>query len=135
MKKFFIFLILTGMVFAQSNLRSKPEEVITVRWDGTGESDVLWYAVFYCQGADTTLFPFNTGTDPDSLWMNEEIVNWSFARTVNDYYCHIPNDMVGITYLRIGVAGINAAGKVGVIRCLPKVIRIKRPNMINNISN
>lgn len=128
-----IILFTSYNVFPQSNVISKPGQVIKLTWNHSIEPDVWQYAIFYCQGADTSVFPFNTGTDPDSLWMDEPIHNWSFASVYDVKYFHEPSKMAGTTYLRLGVAGINQAGQLGLIQCIPKVIRVKKPDSVGGV--
>jgi hypothetical protein len=128
-----LILLFTNASFPQSNVITKPSQVIKLTWQPSIEPDVYQYAIFWCQGADTSLFPFNTGTDPDSLWMNEPISNWSFARVYDRKFHYEPAIMPGITYVRLGVAGINLAGKLGLIQCISKVIRVKTPAAITGV--
>jgi hypothetical protein len=128
----FICFIVTG--FSQSNVIVKPGQIINLHWNLSTEADVFQYAVFYVQGADTSLFPFNTGTDPDSLWSgNEPVTDWSYAYVWNnDFYLKVKT-MPGISYLRLGVSGINMAGQYSKIVCIPKVISVKKPGMLSGV--
>ena len=128
-----LIMLFSSVTFPQSNLIVKPAQVIKLTWNTSSEADVYQYAVFYCQGVDTSLFPFNTGTDPDSLWMNEPISNWSFARVYDKKFHYEPAVIPGITYVRLGVAGINLAGKLGLIQCISKVIKVKTPAAITGV--
>ena len=129
-----LLLAFTVAVSCQNDVRTMPDKDIKIQWDGSGQADVQEYAVFYVQGADTTLFPFTDFTDPYELWNGEPIWNWSFARTYEHSYAYIPKVMVGVTYLRMGVAGINKnTGQMGLIRTLPYCIKIERPDTVNNL--
>jgi hypothetical protein len=130
----FIFIFSQAKIFPQSNVITKPGQVIKLIWDASTEPDVWQYAIFYCQGADTSLFPFNTGTDPDSLWNgNEPVSDWSLGTIYDLKFFVEPKKMQGTTYLRLGVSGINQAGELGIIQCIPKVITIKRPAGITGV--
>lgn len=122
-----LMLLFTSQSFSQTNLISKPGQVIKLTWGASTEPDVWQYAIFYCQGSDTTLFPIKTGVDPDTLWKSEPISNWQYATIYDLKFCLEPKLMTGTTYLRLGVSAINQAGKYGLIKCIPKVIRIKKP--------
>jgi len=122
-----LILIFSNVSFPQSNVMTKPGQVIKLTWTPS-EPDVFQYAVFYCQGVDTTQFPFNTGTDPDSLWSgNEPVSDWTWATVYDRKFALEPQKVAGITYLRLGVSAINQAGQYGLIKCIPKVITIKKP--------
>lgn len=126
-----ILLILSSLAIAQSNIRVKPKDAHRISW--TADSESTHYGVFWCQGADTSLFPFVNGTDPDSLWENEPVWNWSFVSTYSNYYYHEVHNMSGTTYIRYGVSPINAAGQYGRIRTYYKVIKIVKPIMLEDI--
>ena len=125
-----LMLLFTNASFPQSNVLVKPGEVIKLSWLPSGESDIWQYAVFYCQGSDTLQFPFNTGTDPDSLAYGEAVSNWSYAKVYDLKFFLEPKNIQGITYLRLGVSAINQAGKLGLIKCISKVITVKRPSIL-----
>jgi hypothetical protein len=122
-----------GFIQAQSNVISKPGQVVKLTWNASIESDVWQYAIFYCQGSDTTQFPIRTGINPDSLWSTEPISNWQYATIYDLKFCLEPKNMTGTTYLRLGVSAINKAGKFGLIQCISKVITVKRPATIQNV--
>ena len=128
---FFAMFTISGL--AQSNVITKPSKVIMLQWEASIEPGVFQYGIFWCQGADTTIFPFNTGTDPNDLWNGEAIENWGFATVYNLHFGYWTNDMPGITYARLGVAPINAAGEIGLIKCISEVIKIKRPNILPQV--
>jgi len=128
-------LFFTVVGSCQSGVRTTPDKDIKIQWDANiNDPDVQEFAVFYVQGADTTLFPFTDYTDPYDLWEGEPIWNWSFARTYEHSYAYIPKPMNGVTYLRLGVAGINKnTGQLGLIRTLSYCIKIVRPDTITGI--
>jgi hypothetical protein len=128
-----ILLFTSYNVFPQSNIIAKPGQVVKLTWNPSIESDVWQYAIFYCQGSDTTLFPISTGVDPDSLWKSEPISNWQYATIYDLKFSLEPKYISGITYLRLGVSAINQAGKFGLIQCINKVIRVKKPASITGV--
>jgi len=128
-----LIMLFSSITFPQSNLILKPAQVVKLSWNPSTDADVWQYAIFYCQGLDTTLFPIRTGVDPDTLWKSEPISNWQYATIYDLKFCLEPKVMTGITYLRLGVSGINSAGKFGIIKCISKVIRIAKPAGITNV--
>lgn len=140
MKHFLITLFVLGFLcistFAQSDLRVKPVNAVRISWTPSTETDVTDYAIFYCQGADTTLFPLYDGVHPDQVWFEptgETVMDWWLASIRKTSFIVEFNNMPGVTYGRIGVAAINEAGEIGVITCIPKVIRIKRPDKVPEV--
>lgn len=127
-----LMLLLTVFAFSQQTIRVKPKDANRISWV-IDENNATHYGIFWCQGADTTIFPFVNGTDPDSLWENEPITNWSFASVYSNYYYHEVHNMPGVTYIRYGVAPINAAGQYGRIRTYYKVIRVVKPIQLQEI--
>lgn len=137
-KKFFLLIVLFSFpLFAQNNLLFKPLFALKFTWSPINEPGVFQYGVFYVQGTDTTLFPFNTGTNPDSLWYeNEPVSDWMYAATYDRYFYVEPKKSAGtfeVTYLRLGVCAINSAGQYGLIQCIPKVIRLKTPGTVIDV--
>ena len=128
-----LIMLFTNSTFPQSNLIIKPAQVIKLIWTPSIDPDVWQYAIFYCQGLDTTLFPIKTGVDLDTLWKSEPISNWQYATVYDLKYCLEPKTMTGLTYLRLGISGINSAGKFGIIKCISKVIRVIKPAGITNV--
>jgi len=139
LKKFFVLIVLfSAVVFSQNNLLIRPNYAIKFTWSPINEPGVYQYGVFYVQGSDTSLFPFNTGTNPDSLWYeNEPVSDWLFASTYDRYFYVEPKKNAGaleVTYLRLGVCAISQSGQYGLIKCYPKVIRVKTPGVIEQIN-
>jgi hypothetical protein len=129
----FIFIFSQADLFPQSNLIVKPANVIKLSWNPSTDPDVWQYAIFYCQGLDTTLFPIKTGVDPDTLWKSEPITTWQHATVYDLKFALEPKTIPGITYLRLGVSAINSAGKYGLIRCISKVVKIFKPVPVSNV--
>jgi hypothetical protein len=128
-----ILLLFNIEIFSQNNLIVKPAQVIKLSWNASTDADVWQYAIFYCQGLDTTLFPIRTGVDPDTLWKSEPITTWQYSTVYDLKFALEPKNIAGITYLRLGISAINSAGKYGLIKCISKVIRIYKPVPVTNV--
>jgi len=130
MKLIFMLLLLVAVSFPQGNAQGIKTPVgIELSWTRYTGTDVAYYSVVSVQGQDTTLFPFNTGSHPDSVWyLNEQISDWWLLSTWKTYCLVRPYlGFAGTSYLRLGVYYISNAGEKSTITCIPKVIVIKTP--------
>lgn len=123
-------------VDAQTNIMASPNKMIRITWDTS--PDAVEYGIFFSQATDPAMFPFQDGTDGESLWIdNEPVDGFMFMRGYTNYYGHQPNPVAdpNVTeYVRIGIAPIDPfTGEIGIIRTLPYDIAIKKPTPVNNV--
>lgn len=128
-----LILLFTNASFPQSNVITKPAQVIKLTWTASTDNDVWQYGIFFCQGADTNLFPIKNNVEPDSLWKSEPISNWNYSTVYDNRFAYEPRLFPYVTYIRLGVSAINQAGKFGTIRCISKVIKVSKPSNVINV--
>ena len=128
-----LIMLFTNASFPQSNIITKPAQVIKLTWTPSSDNDVWQYGIFFCQGADTNLFPIKNNVEPDSLWKSEPISNWNYSTVYDNRFAYEPRLFPYTTYIRLGVSAINQAGKFGTIRCISKVIKISKPSNVLNV--
>lgn len=128
-----LILLFTNASFPQSNVITKPAQVIKLTWTASTDNDVWQYGIFFCQGADTNLFPIKNNVEPDTLWKSEPISNWNYSTVYDNRFAYEPRLFPYVTYIRLGVSAINQAGKFGTIRCISKVIKVSKPSNVINV--
>lgn len=81
---------------------------IKVSWNWMTLDSALSYNVYYCAADDSSLIPLKDGIDGSSVW------EWQTGSTVYNYFW-VKNPLM--KYLKIGIVGVNQAGKTTAMRC------------------
>lgn len=113
MKIVIIFFLLTIALFPQ----------IKVSWDLDQTGNTLWYNVYYCSGADSSVFPLKDGMTHDQVW------DWQTGSTLYPYF-YVKQPFVG-TFFRVGVIGVSADGTPA--RLSVQTYRTKNPSKVTGI--
>jgi hypothetical protein len=89
----------------EGSINNLPQKV---SWDYMPIDSALFYNVYYCAANDTSLMPIHSGSNLDDVW------DWQTGSTVYNYFWV---KKTSLKYLRIGIAGVNQAGKTTAMRC------------------
>lgn len=81
---------------------------IKVNWDWMPLDSALSYDVYYCAADDSSLIPLKDGIDGSSVW------DWQTGSTIYNYFW-VKNPLM--KYLKIGIVGVNQAGKATAMKC------------------
>lgn len=81
---------------------------IKITWNWMPIDSALSYNIYYCAANDTTIMPIKDGANIIDIW------DWQTGSTIYNYYwVRRPSTK----YLRIGIIGVNQAGKTTVMKC------------------
>lgn len=96
---------------------------IKVTWDLDQTGNILWYNVYYCAGADSSVFPLKDGVTHEQVW------DWQTGSTLYPYF-YVKQPYLG-DFFRVGIIGVSADGNMSTMTV--QTYRTKRPPKVENV--